>query len=161
MENSYIRLNQLKYFSVLIVDDDVKQLESLKTILENFFDTLYLANDGEEALKVFQSQKIDVVFSDFVMPKMDGVKLCKAIKEIDPNIPFVILSNYSEREKLLEVIPLKLVAYLIKPMKLSLILDTLNNVLTEFEIQNKLYFKINDEISYNIIEKSLYQTMTT
>ena len=147
-------LHILKNHRVLIVDDDPKQLELISVVLSNFFNTIFSASNGEEALTIFKNKKIDVVFSDYVMPKMDGLKLCKEIRAYSKDTFFVILSNYSDREKLLELIPLNLSAYLLKPLSLKDVVQTLLGVVKEMSLGEQI--KINHRVRYSYGQKCLY-----
>lgn len=68
-------LKQLSSLTVLVVDDDPKQLDFLKNLLSHFFTTIVCASNGKDALDIFHSVKIDVVFTDYVMPIIDGLIL--------------------------------------------------------------------------------------
>jgi CheY-like chemotaxis protein len=71
---------------VLIADDEPEILELLSLTLED--DELYsvlTARDGEEALRLCKAERPDIVFLDVQMPKMDGVTVCKNIRQ-DPSI---------------------------------------------------------------------------
>ncbi|MFH0771534.1 MAG: response regulator [Candidatus Omnitrophota bacterium] len=78
--------------SVLIVDDDVQQLEllAIKLSAENW--RLVVAQSGEEALHRIMIEKPGLVILDILMPGMSGFETLKRIKEIDSNIPVVIVS---------------------------------------------------------------------
>jgi len=156
MKDKVKDLEKLKNCSVLIVDDDSKQVDFLKNTLSCFFGEIITANDGEEALEIYKIYKPHVVFTDYVMPKMDGLKLCNVLREIKENLPIVILSNYSEKDKLLSIIPLKVTAYLLKPASLNVILETLQIVLKELMNTQQIDFPINSDLSYNFFSKTLY-----
>lgn len=56
------------------------------------------AQDGKEALKKTESKKYDIIFIDFIMPGMDGVQTCKAIKAVSPDSILVIMTGKIEKE---------------------------------------------------------------
>lgn len=149
-------LERLKNCSALVVDDDPKQVDFLKNTLSHFFGEIITANDGEEALELYKTHQPHVVFTDYVMPKMDGLKLCNALRDIKENLPIIILSNYSEKDKLLSIIPLKVTTYLLKPASLTVLIDTLQIVLRELINTQQIDFVINDDLTYNFFSKTLY-----
>lgn len=89
------------------------------------------------------------------MPKMDGLKLCKEIRKIDFNVPIIVISNYSDREKLLDILPIKTVSYLLKPIRLTMLIEALESVLNELTINNKLNAQIADGLTYDFFSKHL------
>jgi DNA-binding response OmpR family regulator len=151
-------LKSLKYSTVLIVDDDSKQLEYLQNTLTNFFGSVITAGNGQEGLEKYLTSDVHAVITDYVMPKMDGLKLCKEIRKINNDVPIVILSNYSEREKLLDIIPIKLTAYLLKPINLNILIETLQSIAIELFHKQQLVFKINEQLTYNFFTKRLLST---
>ena len=139
----------LKKSAILIVDDDEQILHNLKLTLSIFFDTVLTAKNGIEALKIYEEvSSIDVIITDYVMPKMCGYVLCKKIRRIDNDIPIIMMSNYSEKEKLLKSIPLGLIDYLIKPIEYT----TLSTALLKIAI--KINSKSLDSIFLNELEYS-------
>lgn len=77
--------------TVLIVDDDKEIAELLQFYLENEGYIVYKAYNGEKALKVISEQSIDLVILDVMMPKIDGLEVCRKIRETR-NTPILMLS---------------------------------------------------------------------
>ena len=149
------KLNILKNFTLLLVDDEEALLDKLDTVLSIFFKEVILAKNGQEALDIYHTQNIDMVISDYAMPVLDGYGLCKAIRQKDKYIPLVIMSNYSDKEKLLSVIPLALAQYLIKPIDYASLTATLLSMIEQIEINGLDIIVINDCVSYNRFNKTL------
>ncbi|MFA0161116.1 EAL domain-containing protein [Vibrio splendidus] len=79
--------------SILIVEDDLIQSTRLKIDLSLLgHNTTYVANDGLEALKLIETKKIDLIFCDINMPKMDGIKFLLRLSEIDNSLGVVIVT---------------------------------------------------------------------
>lgn len=138
----------LKNSSILLVEDENRVRESFKRVLELYVNIVFEARDGIEGLGMFEDKKIDIIFSDVKMPKLNGIDFVKEIRKIDKKVPIVITSAYGDRDYLLESIKLLLVEYLIKPVKeddLLRVLDSCANVL----IKNH-----NDKIKLS--KKSMY-----
>lgn len=135
-----------KNCTALVVDDDLSLLEDLSIILKIFFKKVYIASDGEKALELFTSHKIDILFADYVMPKLNGYELSKKIREIDHQVPIVILSSHSDSEKLLNLIDMNLTAYIIKPYDFKDITNSLKKVIENSE-KNDLFIHYLDDIT--------------
>jgi len=153
--NKTNNLKILKELSVLIVEDDTELLNNLKDTIEIFTPNVYCATDGKEALTYFNEQHIDLLIIDYVMPNMDGVQLCKEIRLKSPYIPIVMISNYSDNEKLLKSIPLNLTKYLIKPVSYDDLINTIVDMIEKLKEQGKIEINISQNIKYNSISKIL------
>ena len=105
----------LKTLKILIVEDEKKLASLLKeSILDSFFKVI-IAKDGDEGLKKYNSFKPDIIITDIMMPFCDGLEMTQKIKELDENIPIIVLSAHSDKEKLLKAIDLGINKYFIKP----------------------------------------------
>jgi CheY-like chemotaxis protein len=78
--------------SILIVDDDEDDRLLLESILEDEHE-LYIATNGEEALKSYLHHEIDVVVTDIQMPRGDGIELITALKGLHPQVAIVAISG--------------------------------------------------------------------
>ena len=77
---------------VMIADANPESREQLRNFLENQEHEVLIAEDGEDALRIFHEQKeIQVVFSGLMMPKLGGLELMKELKAINRKLPFVVL----------------------------------------------------------------------
>lgn len=83
--------------TVLVVDDDVLISMSTALMVEDLGHEVVEVNSGAQALEVLRSgRKIDLLITDFSMPKMNGALLAKAAKEIDPRLPVLLATGYAE-----------------------------------------------------------------
>jgi len=100
---------------ILIVDDERNIRELLEIILTKAgFDTC-TTDDGHEALEVIKNDSVDLVIQDLRMPKMDGIKLLKEIKNISPQLPVVLITAFSSWDTAVEAMRLGAYDYLMKP----------------------------------------------
>lgn len=101
---------------VLFVDDEKSVLRSLERL---FFDTdfeVYTAESAEAALQILDSQPVEIVVSDMLMPNMNGHQLLKKVKVLYPKVTRIILSGYAEEKELLaSLIDGSCSMYLFKP----------------------------------------------
>lgn len=107
----------LQNYTALYVEDDVGVRKHFVESLKRYFKHVYEAGDGKEALSMYDTEEIDVLISDIDLPKMGGLSLVKLIREENETLPIVMLTAYSDREKLLKATELYLVKYLVKPVE--------------------------------------------
>ena len=79
-------------FHILVVDDDRHTRKLFHAILENAGYTVSTASDGAEALNLMDSEHIDLVLLDIMMPNMDGYEFTKALREVENNLPILMVS---------------------------------------------------------------------
>ncbi|MBQ8146073.1 MAG: response regulator transcription factor [Clostridia bacterium] len=79
-------------FNILVVDDDKNTRLFLKAVLEGAGYTVYTANNGVDALSVMDSEHVDLVVLDVMMPIMDGYELTKILRENQDNLPILMIS---------------------------------------------------------------------
>jgi len=149
------KLSYLKNFNILLVEDDDELLAKMNTILSIFFKMVYCAKDGSEAYKIFLNSDIDMIITDYVMPNMNGYELCKTIRKENTSIPITVMSNNADQEKLLNVIPLSLTQYLIKPINYQILIQTLMTMLDQVECKIYEIYPLTPNIQYDRIKKEL------
>jgi CheY-like chemotaxis protein len=84
--------------NLLIVDDEVELLWTMKDLLEDEANHIYIANNGEEGLAILMSHKIDCVVSDVKMPVMDGLKFIETARKLGLNVPFIFYTGHISSE---------------------------------------------------------------
>lgn len=79
--------------TLLVVDDNEELLLLISNLLAPYF-RIETASDGEEALRILSRQPVDLVVSDIMMPGMDGIELCRRIKQTFEycHIPVILLT---------------------------------------------------------------------
>jgi two-component system, cell cycle response regulator len=104
---------------VLIAEDDAVSRTILKKAVEKFGHECLTAEDGEEAWELFQNiSEVDVVISDWMMPGLDGLELCRRVRAINNGwyTFFVFLTALGDKEHLLEGMQAGADDYLAKPL---------------------------------------------
>ena len=89
--------------NLLFVDDERRVLNSMRAMFRRQYN-IFLANSGEEALEVLESETIDVVVSDQRMPGMTGVEVLKAFKDHAPNAMRILLTGYADQQAIADSI---------------------------------------------------------
>lgn len=85
--------------SILVVDDEESLLELSSQILSTHGYTTHKANNGEDALKILEQHHIDLLLSDVIMPKMDGLQLAKKARKLNPELKIQLISGFSDNIK--------------------------------------------------------------
>ena len=135
----------------MYVEDDKQTQEDMLKILSYFFDTIYVASNGIEALETLHEKKIDILITDYDMPLMNGFELIEEVRSFDSDIQTIIISNYSDSQKLLNVIGLNLVDYLLKPINYDKIKAVLNKCAQR--LQSNIILK--DGVQYSQNSKAI------
>ena len=118
--------------TVLLADDEESVRIVAKQMLERLGFSVLLANDGREALAVFDKNRavVKCVIMDLTMPQMDGEEAFREIRLIDPTIRVLLSSGYNEQEAVQRFVGKGLAGFLQKPYQLSLLEQKLREVLT-------------------------------
>lgn len=118
----------MREFSVIIIDDEEAQVQSLKSFLTKRSYTVFTANEGEEALKIAQENTIDIVLTDFQMPGWDGLTVLREMKNLNPEIDVVVLTAFGTIESAVQIMKAGAFDYLIKPIDLDELETILNRI---------------------------------
>lgn len=144
-KEAYLKIKEkeakVKKHTIMIVDDEIQLLESLRTFLADDYYVI-TASSGAEALekieKMENSEELSLVISDQRMPNMTGVQLLTKLVNRTPNTYRMILTAYSDSQVILDAIKqAKIHDYILKPfepMDLSL---RIKNAISNFEQQTK------------------------
>lgn len=125
---------------VLVVEDNETMRDLIRNELAKEYDIL-TATDGEEALSIVRSTRVDLVVSDIMMPGMDGCELCNAIKE-DINfshIPVLLLTAAVGIETHIRSLKSGADAYIEKPFKMDILKANISNLFRNRDIRNEQF----------------------
>jgi DNA-binding response OmpR family regulator len=120
---------------VLIVDDEVDLVETLRFSLENEGFTVLVSYDGEDALNQARKENPDLILLDLMLPKLDGYKVCRLLKfdERYKHIPILMLTaKTQEKDKLLGK-ETGADEYITKPFEINELLEKVKSYLREKE----------------------------
>ena len=115
--------------SLLIIDDEKSIRNVLKDILSNEGYTIEEAADGEEGLRKFKAGNFDTVLCDIKMPKLDGIEFLQKAKEVNPDVPIIIISGHGNIETAVDAVKKGAFDYIAKPPDLNRLLITIRNAL--------------------------------
>ncbi|MFO7963231.1 MAG: response regulator [Desulfobacterales bacterium] len=140
----YVPPPELRGIHVLVVDDNPTSREIFKKMLESFTFKVTLAASGEEGLRAvaqsIEKGPFDIIIVDWKLPGMDGIEVSKRIKKmpgLTPVPPIVMVSAYGREEILWQAQAAGLDGFLIKPIRSSVMFDTIMNALVKEDTAKK------------------------
>jgi DNA-binding NtrC family response regulator len=143
---------------ILIVEDDPTVGESLRQLLKKKGHDILLATNGKEALQLFRHEIIDLVVTDVVMPKMDGIELLEAVKGLRPETEVIVISAQGTIEKAVQAMKLGAFDFIEKPINprvISLLVERALEKQTLILQNRDLRSKLEDKFHFkNIIGRS-------
>jgi len=117
-------------YEVLIVDDSQDFLDFMSEVMSETY-RVRVAHDGKEALQMIAQARPDIILSDVMMPEMDGVELCRRIKQnfSTRSIPFVMLTARIATEQKIEGMEVGADDYITKPFNLDILAHRMSNLI--------------------------------
>lgn len=144
-----------KQLNVLYVEDDETIRKNTANTLGLFFNKVYQASNGTEAINIFTQKQVHILITDYVMPIMNGYDLAQNIRQNNPSLPIIFTSNHTDKDKLLKCMPLKLIAYLEKPINFDTLSNAINSSVKELVASGTLVTNIADGVKYCTLTKTL------
>ena len=108
---------------ILIIEDEPGIYTFLKQGLEEEGYSISIAVDGEQGVELFRTEKPDLILLDWVLPKMDGIDVCKAIRQEDINIPILFLTARDTVQDTIEGLQCGANDYIKKPFSFEELLE--------------------------------------
>ena len=129
-----MNLNALSKLTILYAEDDNDTANLTSLVLEDYVGRLLVAKNGQEALNLFKLHKVDLVITDILMPKMNGIELIDAIRtsSTHPDVPVVITTAHTETKYLLDAIRPLVDGYILKPINVEELLHALDKAILPF-----------------------------
>jgi|LakMenE01Jun11ns_1017448.scaffolds.fasta_scaffold9935006_2 DNA-binding NtrC family response regulator len=119
---------------ILIIDDEKAIRNTLREILEYEGYQVEEAGNGEEGIQRIEAEDFDVVLCDVKMPKMDGMAVLSKVKEIDEDLPVVMISGHGNVEMAVEATKKGAYDFIVKPPDLNKLLITVRNSIDKKEL---------------------------
>lgn len=141
--------------TILVVEDNGDMRGYIRSILREQYRVLKAVN-GEEALHILNSNQVDFIVSDLMMPIMDGIELSRRVKETFAisHIPFLMLTAKTSQDSRLESYRIGVDEYLLKPFDETLLLTRIQNILENRKRYQHKFTLDMDVDALNIEEES-------
>ncbi len=116
---------------VLVVDDFATMRRIIKNILLQLgFKNILEADDGTTAWDILNKEQVDLIISDWNMPKMSGIELLKKVRADDrfKDLPFLMVTAEAQKENIVEAVKHRVSQYIVKPFTPETLQEKLNKI---------------------------------
>jgi len=137
---------------LLYVEDDEIARTSTLSVLEEFFDDIVVAVDGQDGIEKYRQGCFDIIITDINMPRLSGLDMIEQIRIHNKEISVLILSAYNEADFFMDSIRLNVQGYLLKPIDTEQFLNVLYKIIEKIKLQ--------EETSRNLHLIRQYQQIT-
>lgn len=151
--------------TILIIDDEKAIRKTLSEILSYEGYKIDDAENGEEGLKKLKEKNYDAVLCDIKMPKVDGIEFLEKSKEINPDVPIIMISGHGTIETAVEAVKKGAFDYVAKPPDLNRLLITIRNALdrqtlvTETKVLKRKVSRVQEMIGDSAALKKIKDTI--
>ena len=148
-------IKKLKTLTVLYVEDEAEIRINIADTLSFYVKEIIQAKDGKEGYELYQKRKPDIILSDILMPIMDGIEMVEEIRKEDQKTPIVMITAHTEKDYLLSAVKLHLEQYLVKPVSLPDILQSLCTCLEKISLNHAIVCDLPKGYHYDFDHKLL------
>ena len=148
-------------FKILVADDHPIFRMGLCNVIRSEFSNghVFEADNGLQAMEVFEKEKPDVVILDINMPQLDGLEICRRITEVEPATKVIVLTMYKEKTLLAKAKAHGAKSYLIKDNSILEVIDAIKAVLSNQYYWSPSLQKLQAEIENNTKETQKIQNL--
>jgi DNA-binding response OmpR family regulator len=148
-------LEKLQNLTILYAEDEIGIRENISDSLSYYVKEVYQASNGEEAYNIYLDKKPDIILSDIHMPILNGIELVKKVRQIDRQIPVIMITAHTDKEYLLEAVEQRLEKYIVKPIELEVLFEVFKKCLDTIEFNKKITLEIDSNYVYDYDKKEL------
>ena len=139
-------LDILGDFNVLYIEDEPQLLKHTAMVLEDFVQNIFAVLTCKDALEIIKKNRIDIIITDINLKHENGIEFLKELKyELGYEIPSIVATAYTDTEYLIDAIKLKVEDYIVKPINLKDLLNSIHDVLLPVAQKQEI------QKSYNMI----------
>jgi len=140
-------LDILSNFNILYIEDEPELLKHTTTVLEDFVKNIFPTLTCKEALSIIEKYKVDIIITDINLKYENGIEFLKEIKyDKGYDIPAIVATAYTDTEYLIDAIKLKVEDYIVKPINIKDLLNSIHDVLLPIAQKKEI------KSSYNMIK---------
>ena len=122
--------------TILIVDDEAVIRDLCKRVLHDY--NIVEAGDGVEAYEIFLRGGIDVILTDVMMPRVDGLELLKKLKEREPTVVVIIMTGYADKDLILKALKADADDFITKPLNLLQLKSAIDKALVKKALKEEI-----------------------
>ncbi len=153
-----MNIELLKTFRVLYVEDETALREDVYQNISPFVKEVVTAGDGAEGLKLYMQDKnrFDLIITDILMPKMNGLEMVDEIRKVDSEIPIIYTTAFNDSDYMIKTIEQSIISYIIKPIDIEILLKGIDKA--SLKIDNERLkaslLQANHELEAKVDEKT-------
>ncbi len=133
-------------FNIMVVEDDADLRKMMESVLRHNGYRPLLAEDGEEALAILESEQADLIISDVMMPNMDGFELTELLRQSNYNMPILLVTvkdSYADKQRgFLAGVD----DYMVKPIDINEMILRVRALLRRAQIANEHRLQVGDTL---------------
>ncbi|MCB4791433.1 MAG: response regulator [Elusimicrobia bacterium] len=142
------------YPNILLVEDDGTTREHLVKVLEKEKLSVYQAKDGEDAMRVFENIKIDIVLMDIKMPKKTGLETLHEMRAITDDFEAIMITGYGDESNAIQAMRDGAMNFLRKPLDIDQLLVSIEKATLKLNTERALKFRVRDlELAKELITR--------
>ncbi|MFT5836460.1 MAG: CheY-like chemotaxis protein [Sulfurimonas sp.] len=150
-------LKHMKSLTLLCVEDDPATKIFYQSIFQDLIKEIIFSKDAEDGYKKYQSKNIDLILTDYNMPKVNGLKLIEKIRVLDKKTPIILVSAISEVDIIVKALQLNVNNFIKKPILKQEVINALEAI-SKLIIANKYLQKQESSRIKELEEKDKYSS---
>lgn len=144
---------EIKPTILILEDDDITREKLVKALSHENFD-VFSAGDGEEGLKIFYENKIDVIVTDIKMPKKGGMEVLHEVKKNVQDCEVIVVTGFGDESTAILAMREGALSYLKKPIDLDQMIVTIQKAMETLNMKRSMLYKIRElELTREIIAR--------
>ncbi len=149
-----ITKEKLKTLTILYAEDEDVIRKNVAQTLRYYAKEVIEAKDGAEAYELYKKHKIDILYTDILMPNLNGIELVKKIRAEDKDIAIVMVTAHTDKDYLLKAVELHLEQYIVKPMNLKTLKTSLTKCVKNINQNKPITKKLPNDFEYDFDTKA-------
>jgi len=146
---------KLKNLTLLYAEDEEGIRKNIADSLRYYAKEIYEASNGQEAYEIYKEKKPDIILSDIHMPILDGIEFIKKIRKENREVPVVMITAHTDKKYLLDAVELHMEKYIVKPVDLDELFETLEKCVDVIDINKVVILKVDKNYQYDYDKKEL------
>lgn len=151
---------QLQSYSILYVENEPSLRKELANTLKSHFKQMWLASDGDEALRLYETHFPDVIMLDLDLPRVNGLSLCKYIREHNKAVRIIMLISHIDEEQVIEQAEIDVTRCLLKPVRVRPFKEAMEKVSTELIGLYPHMVRLNENVTWDEHHRMLFINKT-
>lgn len=147
--------DKIKNMTILYAEDELGIRKNIADSLSYYCKEVLEAGDGQEAYEIYKEKEPDIILSDIHMPNVNGIEFVKKVRKDNRDIPIVMITAHTDKEYLLEAVELHMEKYIVKPVDIDELFETLEKCVEVLDSNKKVSIKVNTDYIYDYDAKEL------